>query len=188
MNQRLEEAFADHLHTIETVRAEMLPRIEAVSAVFIEAFRQGNKVLVMGNGGSAADAQHLAAELVGRFLHDRPSLPAIALTTDTSILTAVGNDYGYDAVFSRQVEGLAKVGDVAVGISTSGNSRNVLTAMEQAKALGCRTVSLGGGDGGALAGLTDHALVVPSRSTPRIQEGHILIIHTLCDLVEQSFL
>ncbi|HWI40455.1 MAG TPA: D-sedoheptulose 7-phosphate isomerase, partial [Verrucomicrobiae bacterium] len=150
----------------------------------LEALLAGRKVLVMGNGGSAADAQHLAAEIVGRFRRERRAYPAIALTTDSSILTSVGNDYGFEAIFSRQIDALAVEGDVVVGISTSGNSRNVAGALELARARGCRTVGLLGRDGGSIRSLCDVAIVVPSQETPRIQEIHILAIHILCDLVE----
>lgn len=152
----------------------------------IDALAKGNKVLVMGNGGSAADAQHLAAELVGRFLRERRALPAIALTTDSSILTAVGNDYGFDQVFSRQVEALAQPGDVVIGISTSGKSANVRAALSAARAAGCRTIGLLGRDGGDIAGLVDQALVIPVQETPHIQEAHVTIIHILCNLVERE--
>jgi D-sedoheptulose 7-phosphate isomerase len=139
-----------------------------------------------GNGGSAADAQHIAAELVGRFVADRRALPAIALTTDTSALTAIANDYGYDAVFSRQLEGLAQPGDVLIAISTSGNSANVLAAANTGKAMGVQVLGLLGGSGGKLLNACDDSLVVPSKTTARIQECHILIGHMLCDLVETA--
>lgn len=168
------------------IERELTPRIAETVSLLAERFRAGNKLLVMGNGGSAADAQHLAAEIVGRFRMERRGLPAIALTTDSSILTAVGNDYGYDAVFSRQIEALASPGDVVIGISTSGTSRNVAAALTLARSRGCRTVGLLGRDGGTISGLVDLPLVVPSCETPRIQEGHITIIHILCDLLEQE--
>jgi D-sedoheptulose 7-phosphate isomerase len=186
MNHSVEQAIADHLKTIEGVKRITDAIIEAAYSMS-QALRKGNKILVMGNGGSAADAQHLAAELVGRFLRERKALPAIALTTDTSILTAVGNDYGYETVFARQVDALAKQGDVVVGISTSGNSANVLKALDRAKEIGCLTIGLSGGDGGKISTSADLSLVVASPATPRIQEGHILVIHILCDLVEQEF-
>ncbi len=144
----------------------------------------GGKLLFFGNGGSAADAQHLAAEFVGRFVKERAGLPAIALTTDTSILTAVGNDYGFEQVFARQVQALGRPGDVAVGISTSGNSANVMAAMEVARAKGLKTIGLLGKDGGALARLVDIAIVVEASNTARIQECHIAIGHIFCELVE----
>lgn len=151
----------------------------------IEAFRRGNKVLVAGNGGSAADAQHLAAELVARFEFDRPGLPAIALSTDTSAITAIGNDYGYEFLFSRQLEALARPGDIFIGITTSGNSKNVLRAMAVAGALGVVRVALCG-SGGRVREEAEHVLAAPSAHTPRIQECHILIIHILCALLEET--
>ncbi|MEZ4485275.1 MAG: D-sedoheptulose 7-phosphate isomerase [Syntrophotaleaceae bacterium] len=150
------------------------------------ALRDGRKVLIMGNGGSAADAQHFAAELVGRFLLERKALPAIALTTDSSILTAVGNDYGFDEIFRRQVEALAQAGDVVIGISTSGMSNNVFHALTEANAIGCKTVGLLGRSGGNIAGIVDVDLTVPVQETPLIQAAHGAIIHILCDLVEKS--
>jgi len=154
--------------------------------MLIDTFVSGNKLLVMGNGGSAADAQHFAAEMVGRFLMERRALPAIALTTDTSALTAIGNDYGFDKIFSRQVEALARPGDVVVGISTSGNSENISLALQSARKLGCRTIALLGRDGGKIRDLVDIPLVIPSTTTPRIQEGHITVIHIMCDLLEKG--
>ena len=152
----------------------------------IRALRSGGKVLVCGNGGSAADAQHFAAELVGRFLLDRPGLAAIALTTNPSNVTSIGNDFGFEQIFSRQVEALARPEDVVVGISTSGNSANVLEALTLAHGLGCATVGLAGNDGGALVGLCDECVIVPTKDTPLIQECHIAIIHIWCDLIEQT--
>ena len=175
-----------HCEVIALIERDLTPRIAETVSLLAKAFRAGNKLLVMGNGGSAADAQHLAAEIVGRFKMERRGLPAIALTTDSSILTAVGNDYGFDAVFTRQVEALAGPGDVVIGISTSGTSRNVKAALELARTRGCCTVGLLGRDGGTIAGLVDLPLVVPSCETPRIQEGHITIIHIVCDLLEQE--
>lgn len=159
--------------------------IVSVAQAVIETFRCGGKLLFCGNGGSAADSQHIAAEFIGRFQKERRSLPAIALTTDSSILTALGNDYSYDIVFARQVEGLGKPGDLLFGISTSGNSRNVIEAVKRAKAMGIKTVSLTGGTGGELAKLTDINLNVPSKITARIQESHLCIEHAICDLVEE---
>ena len=175
-----------HCEVITLIERDLPPRIAETVDLMAGVFRAGNKLLVMGNGGSAADAQHLAAEIVGRFKMERRGLPAIALTTDSSILTALGNDYGFDAVFTRQVEALAVPGDVVLGISTSGTSRNVSAALELARTRGCRTVALLGRDGGTIAGLVDLPLVVPSCETPRIQEGHITIIHIICDLLEQE--
>ncbi|TLN26014.1 D-sedoheptulose 7-phosphate isomerase, partial [bacterium] len=147
----------------------------------------GGTILVFGNGGSAADAQHLAAEFVGRFLLERNPLPAIALTTNTSSLTAIGNDYGYDNVFSRQVKAFAQRGDVAIGISTSGNSQSIIDALEAAKARGAITVGLTGEGGGKMAGRCDILFAVPTKRTPRVQECHIAWIHAYCDLVEQIY-
>ena len=182
----IEQHLARHRETMELVAQQLIPAIAETAQLIADVLGRGGKVLVMGNGGSAADAQHLAAELVGRFLRERRALPAIALTTDTSILTAVGNDYGFDQVFSRQVEALAQPGDVVVGISTSGNSPNVLAALKAARAAGCRTVGLLGRDGGGIAGLVDLPLVIPVQETPHIQEAHVTIIHVLCDLVERA--
>lgn len=157
--------------------------VEAAAAI-VATFRAGGKVLLFGNGGSAADAQHIAAELVNRFLLDRPALPAIALTTDSSILTSVSNDRDYAEVFARQVEALGRSGDVAIGISTSGRSASVVRGIEAASSARICTMAFTGGDGGKLAGLVDYAFVVPSRSTARIQEVHATLGHALCELVE----
>lgn len=152
----------------------------------ITCLKNGGKLLICGNGGSAADSQHFAAELIGRFMMERRPLPAIALSTDTSILTAVGNDYSFDDVFKKQVEALGKPGDVLVGISTSGNSANVIKAVEAARDVGMVTIGLTGGDGGKLSSSCDIALVMPSRLSSRIQEGHITIIHIWCGLIESA--
>lgn len=154
------------------------------AGAIVGALRAGRKILVFGNGGSAADAQHLAGEFVNRFLLDRPALPAIALTTDGSILTSIGNDRGYAQVFARQVEALGSAGDVAIGISTSGQSQSVVCGIETAGKMQLCTVAFTGGDGGNLVELADYTFVVPSRSTPRIQEVHATLGHALCQLVE----
>jgi D-sedoheptulose 7-phosphate isomerase len=151
-----------------------------------DALQAGGKVLVFGNGGSAADAQHLAAELVGRYLYDRPGLPALALTTDTSALTAIGNDMGYESVFRRQVEAHGRKGDVAIGITTSGRSRNVVDALRVARERGLVTIALTGGGGGLLKDAVDHLLDAPSTDTPRVQEVHGLVVHLLCQIVEET--
>lgn len=164
----------------------LVPQIEQAAKLMIEALKAGNKVFFFGNGGSAADAQHLAAELIGRYRKDRRSLPAIALTTDTSIITSISNDYGYEVIFAKQIEGLAKSGDIAVGLSTSGNSRNVIVALEKAKELGCKTIGFLGCDGGRIAEIVDTAITVPSRVTARIQESHITIGHIVCGLIENE--
>jgi D-sedoheptulose 7-phosphate isomerase len=149
-------------------------------------FEAGNKLFFFGNGGSAADAQHLAAEFVNRYVMDRPPLPAIALTTDTSIITSVSNDIAFNEIFAKQLRALGKEGDVAIGISTSGNSSNIIKAFEVAKEMGMKTVALTGNDGGVLAKMADISLIVSSTSTPRIQEAHILIGHILCEMVEHD--
>ncbi|HXU07570.1 MAG TPA: D-sedoheptulose 7-phosphate isomerase [Blastocatellia bacterium] len=175
--------------SIEAKRAFFDANAEAVARaadMIIGAVRAGGKVLVFGNGGSAADAQHIAAELVNRLNYDHPPIPAIALTTDSSILTSIGNDSSFDRVFERQVRALGRKGDVALAISTSGNSPNVLRAVEAAREIGVTTIALAGRDGGKLATLTELALVVNADSTQRIQETHITIAHILCELVEDA--
>jgi len=164
----------------------LLNTIEQVAKACVDVYKNSKKTLLAGNGGSAADAQHIAAELVGRYGFDRPSIPSLALTTDTSNLTAIGNDYGYDKVFSRQLEGMAQEGDLFIGISTSGNSQNVINAFESAKAKGVTTVAMVGRDGGTMAKMADFAIIVPSNDTPRIQESHILIGHIICDVIEKE--
>jgi len=165
---------------------ELLNKIVEVAQKCVELYKGDKKTILAGNGGSAADAQHIAAELVGRYGFDRPSIPSLALTTDTSNLTAIGNDYGYDKVFSRQLEGMGQSGDIFIGISTSGNSENILNAFDVAKNKNILSVALVGKDGGEMAKMADIALVVPSDSTPRIQESHILIGHILCDIIEKE--
>jgi len=161
-----------------------LSKLIEVIHLIARCFESGNKLFFFGNGGSAADAQHLAAEFVNRYLLDRPALPAIALTTDTSILTSISNDTDFSEVFSRQLLALGKRGDIAIGITTSGNSPNILKAFEVAKRMGMTTIALAGKDGGKVAKVADLSLIVPSQSTPRIQETHILIGHILCEMVE----
>jgi len=160
--------------------------VAKVSEVVLESVKQGHKILLFGNGGSAADAQHIAAEFVGRFAFDRPALPALALNVNTSCVTAIGNDYGFDQVFSRQIEALGRPGDVAVGISTSGNSSNVLRAMAISKEAGLHTIALTGRTGGKLKSAVEHCICVPSDETPRIQECHILVGHIISELVEEA--
>ncbi len=179
--KRLDESIEVKRHFFR----ENLPKLIQVIQLISQTFQSGNKLFFFGNGGSAADAQHLAAEFVNRYAMDRPPLPAIALTTDTSILTSVSNDMGFDEVFSKQLIALGRKGDVAIGISTSGNSPNVIRAFEVAKELGMKTVAITGNDGGKLASISDLSLIVSSTSTPRIQETHILIGHLLCEMVEQ---
>lgn len=183
---RIHSYIAGHARALDFVGEHLSVEITRTAEAIIAALREGKKVLLMGNGGSAADAQHFAAELVGRFLSERRALPAIALTTDTSILTAVGNDYGFDEVFKRQVEALAQPGDVVIGISTSGRSNNVFHALTSANQIGCKTVGLLGRDGGNIAGIVDIPLTVAVQETPHIQEAHVTIIHIICDLVERE--
>jgi D-sedoheptulose 7-phosphate isomerase len=163
---------------------KLLRQVTEMGHLLIDRYEAGSKLLVAGNGGSAADAQHIAAEFVSRFNFDRPGLPALALTTDTSILTAIGNDYGYDQLFRRQIEANGVAGDVFLGISTSGNSRNIIEALEAARDKGIITIGLTGESGGSMRDLCDYCLCAPSDNTPRIQEAHILIGHTFCAMVE----
>lgn len=166
--------------------ADVVSMIAAVSASLVDCFDKGNKVLLFGNGGSAADAQHIAAEFVGRFAFNRPALPALALSVNTSCLTAIGNDYGFDLVFSRQIEALARPGDFAIGISTSGNSENVLQGLSAARKIGLTTAAFTGSTGGKLKDSVDYCICAPSNETPRIQECHILIGHIISELVEET--
>jgi D-sedoheptulose 7-phosphate isomerase len=166
--------------------AEVVSIIAKVSERLVNTFSKGNKVLLFGNGGSAADAQHIAAEFVGRFAFDRPALPALALSVNTSCVTAIGNDYGFDLVFSRQIEALARPGDLAIGISTSGNSSNVLHGVTVAREMGLGTVAFTGCTGGKLRDAVDHCICAPSNETPRVQECHILIGHIISELVEET--
>ncbi len=183
----IENEFKLHLETINKVINNMEKDLLSASEIIIEALKNGNKVLLCGNGGSAADAQHIAAELTGRYKTERRGLPGIALTTDTSALTAIGNDYGYDRIFDRQVEALANSSDVVIGISTSGNSKNIISALKLAKELGCKTVGMSGRDGGLMNEVCDINLIVPSNDTPRIQEMHILFGHTICQCIDNAF-
>jgi D-sedoheptulose 7-phosphate isomerase len=185
MQTRLRETLAAHLEVVRGLEP-LLPQVERLSDLAVQCLQASGRIFWIGNGGSAADCQHLAAELVGRFERDRPGLASIALTTDTSILTSVGNDYGFERIFARQVEALCRPGDLVIGLSTSGNSRNVLAALEVAAGLGTFRAGLSGGTGGRLREATDLCLVVPSSNTARIQEAHILIGHMLCDLVETA--
>jgi len=164
--------------------AELIERIEAVADVMVKALREGKRILWCGNGGSAADAQHLAAELSGRFYYDRPPLNSEAMHCNTSYLTAVANDYGYDLIYSRMIDGACKPGDVLVGISTSGNSVNICNAFRKAKELGVITVAMTGETGGKMKEMADYLLNVPSSDTPRIQESHIMLGHIICEIVE----
>ncbi|WP_418186054.1 D-sedoheptulose 7-phosphate isomerase [Aliarcobacter vitoriensis] len=186
MQNAIIKEFLSHQETIAKVIGSMEEPLLKASKIAVETLKAGNKILICGNGGSAADAQHFAAELTGRYKTERRGLPGIALTTDTSALTAIGNDYGYDRVFDRQVEALAQKGDLLIGISTSGNSTNVINALKVARELGCKTIGLTGRDGGAMNELCDINLVVPSNDTPRIQEMHLLFEHTICQIIDNE--
>jgi D-sedoheptulose 7-phosphate isomerase len=180
------------LESIEVKRAiladgRLMNLVHQAAAVCVQALERGGKLILFGNGGSAADAQHLAAELTGRYLRKRNALPALSLTVNSSCLTAIGNDYSYDQVFSRQIEGLGRKGDVCVGISTSGNSANVIAGLRTARQVGLTTIGMTGKTGGNLCSETDICLCVPSDQTPRIQEAHILLGHILCEIIEANF-
>ncbi|HVI52724.1 MAG TPA: D-sedoheptulose 7-phosphate isomerase [Candidatus Sulfotelmatobacter sp.] len=179
--------FSEHLSIVEATRQAVRDPLLKLAERCVTSLKAGGKIMFCGNGGSAADSQHLATELVVRYKVNRRALASIALTTDTSLLTATANDFSYDDIFSRQVEGLGRPGDVLIGISTSGNSPSVLKALETARAMGITAAGFGGRDGGKMVGLADPLLIVPSKVTARIQEMHILIGHTLCDIVEQTF-
>lgn len=185
MNMKMQEMLSDHQKVISSLEP-LLPAIEKSVSLLEKSLSEGNKLLICGNGGSAADAQHFAAELVGRYKKERKALPAIALTTDTSVITAISNDYGFEHVFSRQVEALSAGGDVLFLISTSGNSPNLLEAAKKAKTLGIKIIGLLGKGGGKLKSMCDHAIVIPSDNTPRIQEMHVLVIHMICESVENN--
>jgi D-sedoheptulose 7-phosphate isomerase len=181
------EELYDHQNIIQKVIDSLTGDIEAACEMIVTTLKNGNKVLLAGNGGSAADAQHIAAELSGRFVKERKALPGIALTTDTSAITSIANDYGYEYVFSRQLEALAQPGDLFIGISTSGNSEGILNALKSARKLNCKTLGLSGRNGGKMNGLCDLNIIVPSEVTARVQEMHILIAHILCKAVDNEF-
>lgn len=186
MKPFIESEIAKTLRMVQLVAAdaELVETVEQIARDCCDALRRGNKILFAGNGGSAADAQHLAAELVSRLNFDRPGLAAFALTTDTSVLTAIGNDYGYEEVFARQVNAVGAAGDVLIAISTSGRSRNILLALEEARRKGLRTVGLTGQSGADMLERCEHIIRIPSTEVPKIQEGHIMLGHTICGLIE----
>jgi len=187
MQSIIKHEFSEHIKvSVETIKSIGKP-IEIAAKICIDSLKNGNKILIFGNGGSAADAQHIAAELVGRYKTERKGIPAIALTTDTSAITSIANDYGYLHVFDRQVEALVNEGDVAIGISTGGSSTNVISALKLANNLGCKTIGFSGKDGGEFNALCDVNLIAIAEDTPRIQEMHILIGHTICHLIELEF-
>jgi len=181
----IDQILQEHIDVVKKTGG-LKEKINEISVLLNSALSSGKKLLIMGNGGSAADSQHFAAEIVGRYKMERSGYPAIALTTDTSIITSIANDYSYDLVFSRQIQALADEGDIVIGISTSGNSKNVMEGFVEAKKHGCKTVSLLGKDGGILKNYSDYTLIIPSDTTARVQECHILIIHLLCDLFEKG--
>ena len=184
MEDYIIKIFQESCQTTESFINDNLMRVVAVVDAVTAALKAGNKILLFGNGGSAADAQHLAGEFVNRFIIERPPLPAIALTTDTSVITSIGNDYDFSEIFSKQIRAIGQKGDIAWGMSTSGTSVNVVKAMETAKKIGMVTIGLTGRDGGEIARIVDHALIVSSTSTPRIQEVHITVGHAICEMVD----
>tara|TARA_B100000787_G_C16107799_1_gene256678 strand:+ start:239 stop:808 length:570 start_codon:yes stop_codon:yes gene_type:complete len=186
MKKIIENQFNEHIRTANLLNT-ITDEVETAAILCINALKSDGKILLFGNGGSAADAQHIAAEIVGRYINERKGLSAIALTTDSSVLTAISNDFGYLHIFDRQVEALAKEGDVLIGISTGGTSANVINALKLAKNLGCKSIGFSGRDGGEFNNLCDINLVVPSKDTPRIQEMHIVIGHIICHLIDQAF-
>ena len=187
MQSIIHSEFNNHIETSKVTMESTSLLIESAAKICIESLKNGGKILIFGNGGSAADAQHIAAELVSRYKTERKGLAAIALTTDSSIITAIGNDYGFDKIFTRQIEALANQGDVAIGISTGGTSENILKALNLSNEKNCKTIGLSGRGGGGFNKICDINLVVPAEDTPRIQEMHIFIGHTICHLIEQAF-
>ncbi len=187
MQSIIKQEFSEHIKVSEETIKSIGKPIEIAAKICIDSLKKGGKILIFGNGGSAADAQHIAAELVGRYKTERKGLSAIALTTDTSAITSIANDYGYLHVFERQVEALANKGDVVIGISTGGTSANVISALKLANNLGCKTIGFSGRDGGEFNALCDVNLIAIAEDTPRIQEMHILIGHTICHLIELEF-
>jgi len=186
MRDKIKDKLLESIQVKEEIMRNSIGQIIQIANCIIDCLKKGGKVILFGNGGSAADSQHLAAEFVGRFKKDRKALAAIALTTDTSILTSLANDYGYEVIFAKQIEALGNKGDVAIGISTSGKAKNVIQGIKQAKEMHLETIALAGGDGGLLAKMADISLVVPSKITARIQEAHITIGHIICELAEEA--
>ena len=187
MKEMIQKEMLAHQEVIAKTIEMLQNQIYTACIIATETLKNGHKVLVCGNGGSAADAQHIAAELSGRYKSDRRGLPGIALTTDTSVLTAVGNDFGFERIFDRQVEALANKGDLLIGLSTSGHSKNVVRALSLAHHMGCKTIGLSGRDGGVMSEVCDLNIIVPSHDTPRIQEMHIMIGHIICQAIDDSF-
>ncbi|TRZ94188.1 SIS domain-containing protein [bacterium] len=186
MRERIKDILLESIQVKEEILRSQIGSIVEICNLMIDCLKKDGKVIVFGNGGSASDSQHIAAELVGRFKKDRSALAGIALTANTAVLTSLANDYGYDVVFSRQIEALGKKNDVVLGISTSGKAKNVALGIKQAKKMGIKTVALSGGDGGEIVKLADLSLLVPSKVTARIQEAHITIAHIICEMIEQE--
>jgi D-sedoheptulose 7-phosphate isomerase len=186
MRDKIKDILLESIQVKEELMRTSIDQIIEIVGVLINCLRQGGKIVLFGNGGSASDSQHIAAELIGRFTKDRASLPAIALTTNTSILTSLSNDYSFEVVFAKQVEALGKPGDVVIGISTSGKAKNVNAGIRQAKKMGLKTIAFTGGNGGDLAKTADISLIVPSNVTARIQEAHITVGHIICQLIEEK--
>ncbi len=187
MNSRIKKEFLESAEVKRVFAEQSADQIALVTERIIAALKQGRKILLFGNGGSATDASHLAAELVGRYAKNRKALPAVALTTDMSVITSTGNDLDFSQIFSRQIEALGQKGDIAIAISTSGKSPNVLKGVEAARAIGMTTIGFTGGDGGPLAKRVDHVFIIPSKVTARIQETHITLGHVICGLIEDAF-
>jgi len=188
MQSFISHEFDQHIKACNETKKHIGENLELAANLCISCLKDGSKILLFGNGGSAADAQHIAAEIVGRYKTNRKGLPAIALTTDSSVLTSIGNDFGYSNIFNRQVEALANKKDVIIGISTGGNSLNVINALKTAKEIGCKTIGFSGKGGGDFSTLCDVNLIVSSNETPRIQEMHILFGHTICQLIDSAFI
>ncbi|MDD5166509.1 MAG: D-sedoheptulose 7-phosphate isomerase [Candidatus Omnitrophica bacterium] len=186
MRDRIKEILLESIQIKEELLQNNIGQIKEIADLVIDSLKKNGKVILFGNGGSASDSQHIAAEFIGRFKKDRDALPAIALTVNTSVITSLANDYGYEIIFSKQIEALGEKDDVAIGISTSGKAKNVALGIKQAKKMGLKTVALTGGDGGEIAKLADTSLVIPSNVTARIQEAHITVGHIICELMEQA--
>lgn len=186
MRDKIQDILLESIQVKEEILRSGIGQIKEIADLLIECLRKGGKVILFGNGGSAADAQHIAAELIGRFKRDRSALAALSLTTNTSVLTSLANDYGYEVIFAKQIEALGQKNDIVIAISTSGKAKNVSLGIKQAKKIGLKTIALTGGDGGELAKLADVSFLVPSMVTARIQEAHITIGHIICELVEQT--
>lgn len=186
MRERIKEILLESIQIKEELLKNSVGQIKEIADIIIDCLKKDGKVILFGNGGSASDCQHIAAEFIGRFKKDRSALPALALTVNTSVITSLANDYGYEIIFAKQIEALGKKEDVAIGISTSGKAKNVSLGIKQAKKMGLKTIALTGGDGGEIAKLADTSLVIPSSITARIQEAHITIGHIVCELMEQA--